>query len=85
MSPIEIDCMSTTFYETMEDDSKLLLTSAVGLTDSSSSTLSFKAKHNICSLTAITKFLDMIINIVQCPITFSTIEEQVYVADGRLY
>ena len=61
--PIEIDYMSTTFNETMEDGSKLPSTSALALIDPFS-TLLFIGKHNIYSLTAVPKFLDMIINIL---------------------
>ena len=68
----------------MDDDSKLPPTSSVVLINPLS-TLSFIGKHNMCSLTVVSKFLDMVIDIVQCPITFYTIEELVYVAGGRLY
>ena len=46
MQPTEIDCMSTTMNETMEDGSKLLLTSAAALIDPLS-TLSFIGKQYV--------------------------------------
>ena len=83
MPPTEIDCISTTINETMEDDSKIPPTSAVVLIDSLS-TLLYIGKHNMCSLTAVSKFLDTIIDIVQCLIISSTMEEQVFEVDGIL-